>query len=223
MIAKGNTLVVDVRDGTEVAATGKVAGAIHVSSAASWSSRPIRNHPTGDKNFDKDKNHHRLLRLGRTRGAERQDAQGSGLREGLQPRRLQGLGRQRRHDRQVGFRFSCRRSAAPRPRGRPRASSCAWPVWIWAGSQAVDRLGRRHLRRIFGGNERRSVCCGASAAASGDAGRPRVGAASGSASAPSAAAACRPHAAVVGFALAPLLAALRHAGREQLSRARVDQ
>jgi rhodanese-related sulfurtransferase len=31
MIAKGNTLVVDVRDGTEVAASGKVAGAVHVS------------------------------------------------------------------------------------------------------------------------------------------------------------------------------------------------
>ena len=36
MIAKGNTLVVDVRDGTEVAASGKVAGAVHAD-------RPSRN------------------------------------------------------------------------------------------------------------------------------------------------------------------------------------
>ena len=31
MMAKGNTLVVDVRDGSEVQQTGKVAGAVHVS------------------------------------------------------------------------------------------------------------------------------------------------------------------------------------------------
>ena len=31
LIAKGNTLVVDVRDGSEVAQSGKVRGAIHVS------------------------------------------------------------------------------------------------------------------------------------------------------------------------------------------------
>ena len=42
MIAKGNTLVVDVRDGTEVAASGKVAGAVHVSRGC-WNSAPIRN------------------------------------------------------------------------------------------------------------------------------------------------------------------------------------
>ena len=31
LIAKGNTLVVDVRDGSEVAQSGKVRGAVHVS------------------------------------------------------------------------------------------------------------------------------------------------------------------------------------------------
>ena len=54
MIAKGNTLVVDVRDGTEVAATGKVAGAIHVQRGLlEFKADPES--PSLDKNFDKGK------------------------------------------------------------------------------------------------------------------------------------------------------------------------
>jgi rhodanese-related sulfurtransferase len=55
MIEKGNTLVVDVRDGTEVAASGKVAGAVHVSRGLlEFKADPEA--PTHDKNFTKDKN-----------------------------------------------------------------------------------------------------------------------------------------------------------------------
>ena len=54
MIAKGNTLVVDVRDGTEVAATGKVAGAVHVQRGLlEFKADPAA--PSLDKNFSKDK------------------------------------------------------------------------------------------------------------------------------------------------------------------------
>jgi rhodanese-related sulfurtransferase len=54
MIAKGNTLVVDVRDGTEVAASGKVAGAVHVSRGL-LEFRADPELPSHDKNFTKDK------------------------------------------------------------------------------------------------------------------------------------------------------------------------
>jgi rhodanese-related sulfurtransferase len=54
MIAKGNTLVVDVRDGTEVAVSGKVAGAVHVSRDL-LEFRADPEAPTHDKNFAKDK------------------------------------------------------------------------------------------------------------------------------------------------------------------------
>jgi rhodanese-related sulfurtransferase len=54
MIAKGNTLIVDVRDGTEVAASGKVAGAVHVSRGM-LEFRADPESPYHDKNFTKDK------------------------------------------------------------------------------------------------------------------------------------------------------------------------
>jgi rhodanese-related sulfurtransferase len=54
MIAQGNTLVVDVRDGTEVAASGKVAGAVHVSRGL-LEFRADPELPSHDKNFAKDK------------------------------------------------------------------------------------------------------------------------------------------------------------------------
>jgi rhodanese-related sulfurtransferase len=54
MIAKGNTLVVDVRDGTEVAASGKVAGAVHVSRGL-LEFRADPELPSHDKNFATDK------------------------------------------------------------------------------------------------------------------------------------------------------------------------
>jgi rhodanese-related sulfurtransferase len=55
MIAKGNALVVDVRDGTEVANTGKVAGAVHVSRGM-LEFRADPESPYYDKNFIRDKN-----------------------------------------------------------------------------------------------------------------------------------------------------------------------
>ena len=54
MMAKGNTLVVDVRDASEVAASGKVAGAVHVSRGM-LEFRADPESPYYDKNFAKDK------------------------------------------------------------------------------------------------------------------------------------------------------------------------
>jgi rhodanese-related sulfurtransferase len=54
MMAKGNTLVVDVRDAAEVAASGKVAGAVHVSRGL-LEFRADPEAPTHDKSFAKDK------------------------------------------------------------------------------------------------------------------------------------------------------------------------
>jgi rhodanese-related sulfurtransferase len=54
LMAEGNTLVVDVRDGTELAQTGKVAGAIHVSRGM-LEFRADLESPYHDKNFAKDK------------------------------------------------------------------------------------------------------------------------------------------------------------------------
>ncbi|MFN4016663.1 MAG: rhodanese-like domain-containing protein [Reyranella sp.] len=54
MIAKGNTLVVDVRDAAEVANSGKVAGAVHVSRGM-LEFRADPESPAHDKAFDKNK------------------------------------------------------------------------------------------------------------------------------------------------------------------------
>jgi rhodanese-related sulfurtransferase len=54
MIAQGNALVLDVRDGTEVAASGKVAGALHVSRGL-LEFRADPDSPAHDKNLSKDK------------------------------------------------------------------------------------------------------------------------------------------------------------------------
>src|SRR3954467_13589275 len=54
MIAKGNTLVVDVRDAPEVDKSGKVAGAVHVSRGM-LEFRADPESPYHDKNFAKDK------------------------------------------------------------------------------------------------------------------------------------------------------------------------
>ncbi len=54
MIAKGDTLVLDVRDAAEVAASGKVAGALAVSRGLlEFKADPES--PTADKNFSRDK------------------------------------------------------------------------------------------------------------------------------------------------------------------------
>ena len=54
MIAKGNTLVVDVRDAPEVEKSGKLAGAVHVSRGM-LEFRADPESPYHDKNFAKDK------------------------------------------------------------------------------------------------------------------------------------------------------------------------
>ncbi len=54
MIAKGNTLVVDVRDAPEIEKSGKVAGAVHVSRGM-LEFRADPESPFHDKNFDKGK------------------------------------------------------------------------------------------------------------------------------------------------------------------------
>ena len=100
MVAKG-ALLVDVRDGTEVAATGKAAGAVHVP-RGSLEFKADPESPGHDKNFSQGQDRDPALRLRRPRGARRQAAEGFRLRQGLQPRRLQGLGRGRRQGRQVG-------------------------------------------------------------------------------------------------------------------------
>ena len=55
MMAKGNTLVVDVREPPEVEQTGKVAGAVNVSRSF-LEFRADPDLPSHDKNFAKDKN-----------------------------------------------------------------------------------------------------------------------------------------------------------------------
>jgi rhodanese-related sulfurtransferase len=54
MIAKGNTLVVDVRDAPEVDKSGKIAGALHVSRGM-LEFRADPESPYHDKDFTKDK------------------------------------------------------------------------------------------------------------------------------------------------------------------------
>ena len=54
MIARGNTLMVDVRDGSEVEKSGKAAGAVHVSRGM-LEFRADPESPYHDKSFTKDK------------------------------------------------------------------------------------------------------------------------------------------------------------------------
>jgi rhodanese-related sulfurtransferase len=54
MMAKGDALVVDVRDAPEVQASGKVAGAVHVSRGM-LEFRADPDLPSHDKNFSRDK------------------------------------------------------------------------------------------------------------------------------------------------------------------------
>ena len=101
MIAKGNTLVVDVRDAPEVEKSGKAAGAVHVSRGMlEFRADPGVAIPRQE--FRQGQDRDPLLRLGRPLGLGRQGAQGHGLRARLQPRRLQGLGRRRWRGRQAG-------------------------------------------------------------------------------------------------------------------------
>ena len=54
MIAKGNTLIVDLRDASEVKVSGKIAGAVHVSRGM-LEFRADPDMPYHDKNFRKDR------------------------------------------------------------------------------------------------------------------------------------------------------------------------
>jgi len=54
MIARGNTLMVDVRDGSEVEKSGKAAGALHVSRGM-LEFRADPESPAHDKNFTREK------------------------------------------------------------------------------------------------------------------------------------------------------------------------
>ena len=54
VIAQGNALVLDVRDGAEVAASGKVAGALHISRGL-LEFRADPDSPAHDKNLSKEK------------------------------------------------------------------------------------------------------------------------------------------------------------------------
>ena len=93
IIAKGNALVVDVRDAPEVQQSGKVAGALNVSRGVlEFCADPES--PYHDKNFAKNKTLIVYCASG-GRSALREAPQRHGLRSGLQPRRLQGLGRGR--------------------------------------------------------------------------------------------------------------------------------
>ena len=101
LIAAGGALVVDVREAAEVQQSGKVSGAVHVPrgllefvgrSPIAFSRPTFRDRQAGDP----------VLRWGRTGGARRAGAQGTGLRRGLQPRRVRRLGGQRRGDRHLG-------------------------------------------------------------------------------------------------------------------------
>ena len=54
MVAGGNTVILDVRDGTEVAASGKAAGAVHIP-RGSLETRADPTATTHDKNLSPDK------------------------------------------------------------------------------------------------------------------------------------------------------------------------
>ena len=71
MIEAGNALILDVRDAPEVAASGKVAGALNVSRGM-LEFRADPELPYHDKNFDKSKTVISLLRLGWAISARRQ-------------------------------------------------------------------------------------------------------------------------------------------------------
>ena len=82
MIAKGNTVVIDVRDAPEVEKSGKIAGAVHISRGMLEFRADPRNALPRQKSHQ-GQDVHSVLRLGRTLGAERQGAQGYGLRQCL--------------------------------------------------------------------------------------------------------------------------------------------
>jgi len=113
LMGRGNVLIVDVRDPSEVHASGKIKGAVNVSRGM-LEFRADPDSPYHDAAFQKDKT---VLVYcasgGRSALVGRQDAERFRLRHGLQSRRLQGTGRCRAGDR-VGL--AERRSVAARSR-----------------------------------------------------------------------------------------------------------
>ncbi len=101
MIAKGNTLVIDVREALELETSGKAAGATH-HSRGMLEFRADPEYALSRQEFLEGKKRHPVLRVRRACGAGRQGAQGYGLWPGLQYGRLQGLGRERRRGGKAG-------------------------------------------------------------------------------------------------------------------------
>ena len=98
LVEKQGALIVDVRDGTEVAASGKAKGAVAVA-RGSLESRADPNSPEPQPGIPQGPPRYPLLRRRRPRCACRQDPEGHGLHRRPQPRRIQGLGGRRRRDR----------------------------------------------------------------------------------------------------------------------------
>jgi rhodanese-related sulfurtransferase len=92
MVAKGNALVVDVRDATEVEKTVKIAGAVQVSRGM-LEFRADAETPYHDKNFTKDKTIILYCASGGRSALGGKVLKDMGLCPCLQSRRLQGLGR----------------------------------------------------------------------------------------------------------------------------------
>ena len=91
MIDKGDAMILDVRDGTEVEQTGKLKGALHVA-RGSLEGRADPDSPNYNPALQARPAGDPALRRRRARRARRQDAQGHGLHQGVQRRRLQGTG-----------------------------------------------------------------------------------------------------------------------------------
>ena len=92
MMTGENVLIVDVRDPSEVEKSGKIKGAVNVSRGM-LEFRADSESQYHNPAFDKGKTVSDLLRLWRSLSLGRQDAEGDGLRDGLQYRRLQRVGR----------------------------------------------------------------------------------------------------------------------------------
>ena len=100
IIAKGDALVVDVRDAPEVQASGKVAGAVHVSRGM-LEFRADPDLPSHDKNFSKDKTVILYCGSGGRAALAGKMLKDLGYERVLQSRRVQGLGRFRRRGGEV--------------------------------------------------------------------------------------------------------------------------
>ena len=133
LMAGGDVLVVDVRDAPEILASGKVEGAMHVSRGVlefradpEFALPRPRLRPRPDRD--------RLLRLRRAVGAGRQGPEGPWLSRRAQPRRLQGLGRERRPRRAGLTRFKLRAQPCPPIAPAPPPMAATWPARAASGA-----------------------------------------------------------------------------------------